>query len=48
MGEIWEGPSRNKYKGHMDKAEGGRFEVGDRDGWRGGRGWEKMETIVLK
>ena len=37
------------YKGHMDKAKGGRFE-GGRWGWVG---WEvcggvKMETIVLE
>ena len=29
-----EGPSRNMYIGHMDKAKGGRFEVG-RWGWVG-------------
>ena len=28
MGEKWEGLSRNMYKGHMDKAKGGRIEGG--------------------
>ena len=28
MGKIGEGPSRNMYKGHMDKAKEGRFEGG--------------------
>ena len=32
MGKIEEGPSRDMYKGHMDKAQGGRFE-GGRGGW---------------
>ena len=31
-GKIGEGPSRNRYRGHMDKAKGGRFE-GGRWGW---------------
>ena len=35
-GEIGEGPPRNMYEGHMDKAKGGRFE-GGRQGC-GGRG----------
>ena len=34
MREIRERPSRNMYKGHMDKAKGGRFE-GERWGWVG-------------
>ena len=34
MGENREGPSRNMYKGHMDKAKGGGFE-GGRRGWVG-------------
>ena len=38
MGKIGEGPSRNMYKGHMDKAEGGKFE-GGRLGWVGKRVW---------
>ena len=33
-----EGPSRNMYKGHMDKAKGGRFECGSGDRRGGGRG----------
>ena len=37
-GKIGEGPSRNRYRGHMDKAKGGRFE-GGRHGWVG---WEVM------
>ena len=37
MGEKWEGLSRNMYKGHMDKAKGGRIE-GGRQGWVGW-GW---------
>ena len=42
-------PSRNMYKGHMDKAKVGRFE-GGRQGWVG-QGWcggVKMETILLE
>ena len=37
------------YKGHMDKAKGGRFE-GRRQGWvgRGARGGRKMETTILE
>ena len=35
MGKIGEGSSRNMYKGHMDKAKGGRIE-GGRWGWLGG------------
>ena len=34
MGEIGEGPSRNTYKGHMDKDKGGGF-MGGRQGWVG-------------
>ena len=34
QGMIGEGPSRNIYKGHMDKAKGCRFE-GGRWGWVG-------------
>ena len=34
MGKIEEGPSRNMYKGHMDKAKRGRF-LGGRWGWVG-------------
>ena len=37
---MGEGPLRNMYKGHMDKAEGGRFE-GGRWGWEG---WGSMEV----
>ena len=36
MGEIGEGPSRNMYKGHMDKAKGSRCvgsKVRVKDGW---------------
>ena len=33
-GKIVEGPSRNMYKGHMDKAKGDRFED-ERWGWVG-------------
>ena len=33
-GNIEEGPSRNVYKGPMDKAKGGRFEH-RRQGWVG-------------
>ena len=29
-GIVGEGPSRNMYKGHMDKAQGGTFESGRR------------------
>ena len=39
------------YKGHMDKAKGGRFEVGRQDGWGRGAWWGengKMETTVLE
>ena len=35
---------RNIYKGHMDKAKGGKVE-GRRQGWWGGG---KMETTVLE
>ena len=38
------GASRDMYKGHMDKAKGGRIDGGAGDGWGGG----KMETIVLE
>ena len=38
-GEEGEGSSRNMYKGHMDKANGGRFK-GERQGWvRRGAWW---------
>ena len=43
---MGEGPSGNMYKGHMDKAKGGRIE-GGRLGW-GGHGGVKMETTVLE
>ena len=48
-GKIGEGPSRNMFKGHMDKAKGGRFE-GGRQGWvgQGQHGGVKMETTVLE
>ena len=41
--------SRNIYKGHMDKAKGGRIE-GERWGWvgLGGVVVGKMETAVLE
>ena len=45
MGKIGEGSSRNMYKGHMDKAKGGRSRVG---GGMEGSGREKMETMVLE
>ena len=37
------------YKGHMDKAKGGRFK-GRRQGWvgHGGHDGVKMETTVLE
>ena len=38
MEKIGEGPSRNMYKGPMDKAKEGRFEGGRQGGmgrWRG-------------
>ena len=38
MGEKGKGLSRNTYKGHMDKAIGGRFQ-GGRWGWVG---WEAV------
>ena len=38
MGKIGEGPSRNMYKGHMNKAKRGRFE-GGRQGWVGRGPW---------
>ena len=38
MGENKGSPSRNIYKGHMDKAKGGRFE-GGRWGWVGWGPW---------
>ena len=41
-----EGPTRNMYKGHVDKATVGRFE-GGRQGWVG-LGGVKMETTVLE
>ena len=45
MGKIREGPSKNKYKGHMDKAKGCRYE-GGRQGW-GGEVWGvEMGTTV--
>ena len=34
IGEIREGPSRNMYEGHMDKAKGGGFKGGSQ-GWVG-------------
>ena len=42
MGEKGEGLSRNMYKGHMDKAKGGRFEGG-----AGGRGRGKWRQVYL-
>ena len=39
-GTIWEGLSRNTYKGQMDKAKGGRFK-GGRQGW-----WGREEGMV--
>ena len=41
--EIGEGPSRNMYKGHMDKAKGGRFKGGAE-----GMVVREMETTVLE
>ena len=38
-GKIGEGPSRNIYKGHMDKAKGGAFEGGR---WR----WVEQGGVV--
>ena len=35
MGKKGEGPSRNTYKGHMDKAKEGSFKGGR---WMGGAG----------
>ena len=32
MGEIGEGPSRNMYKGHIDKAKGVGLKLGGGDG----------------
>ena len=48
MGKIEEGPSRNTYKGYMDKAKGGRFEAG-RWGWvrRGGMVGGKWRQVYL-
>ena len=49
-GIIGEGPSRNMYNGHMDKAKGCRFEGGNW-GWGGQGGLVgsvKMETTVLE
>ena len=45
MGE-W--PSRNMYKGHMDKVKGGRFEVGGGMGGEREHGGVKMEMTVLE
>ena len=48
MGKKGEGSSGNMYRGHMDKAKGGRIESG-RWGWLGVRsGGEKIETSVLE
>ena len=48
-GMIREGSSRNMYKGHMDKAKGGRIEGGR---WRMGGVWGvvvgEMETTLLE
>ena len=38
MGKIWEGSSWNMYKGHMDKAKGGRFKGGRREWVEQGEG----------
>ena len=35
---IGEGPLRNMYKRHMDKAKAGRFEGGRQRAWRGENG----------
>ena len=43
-GKIGEGPSRNMYKGHMDKAKG--WEVGM--GGVRGRGRGKLKTTVFE
>ena len=42
MGKIGEGPSRDMYKGHMDKAKGGRLV----QGWEAGMGGVKMEKTA--
>ena len=48
MGKIVEGSSRNMYKGHMDKAKGGRIE-GGRQGWEELGEWRgKSEATVLE
>ena len=47
MEKIGEEPSRNMYKGHMDKAKGGSFK-GGRLGWSGECGGVKMETTVFE
>ena len=41
MGKVGEGPSRNMYKGHMDKAKGVGSRVGSGDGWGGGEWLEE-------
>ena len=43
-GKIGEGPSRNMYEGHMDKAKGGGFK-GGRWGWVG-RGVENGDNFI--
>ena len=47
-----EGPSRDMYKGHMDKAKGGMFE-GGRRGWGAGgdvagRKWSQVYLNISK
>ena len=42
------GDYRNYYKGHMDKASGGRIKGGRCDGWGGGSGESEIETTVLE
>ena len=46
---LGEGPSRNMYKGHMDKTKGGRFK-GGRQGWvgQGACGGVKMDSTVVE
>ena len=41
MEKIGEKSSRNIYKGHIDKANGGRIKAGREDGWGGREWWEK-------
>ena len=40
-GKIREGPSRNMYKGHMEKAKGGKV-----SGWGGGNGGVKLDNCI--